>query len=191
MIAEVEGPVSARSKDSLTVLVGGLALEVHVPPRTARRLSDSPKVHLFTRLIIKEDGWNLYGFENKEERAVFDLLIQVKGVGPKTALGVIDSLAPEEFYRAVISSEEKTFSRIPGIGKKTAGRILLELRDKIGFGRGSEGEPVSGNIVAEACEALMALGYSFQEAKDAISRVSGAQDLDSLIREALKQLARV
>ncbi len=196
MIAELKGTVTRKSKDALTVYINGMGLEICVAPRLLESIPTGSHAHLFTRLVVREDSWTLYGFENAADRTCFDLLMTVKGIGPKLALGILSRLRPEEFYNAVVAYDERLLTGLPGVGKKTAARIVVELRDRIGLGvHKPEGFPVPRpDVMGEASEALGALGYSWQEARDALEkalRENPSCDLETLLREALKRLARV
>lgn len=194
MISELNGIVISKGEGNVAVMVGGIGFEVNVPSGLWSNLAINQEIHLYTRLIVRDDGWHLYGFKNREDRTLFDMLLTVQGIGPRTAVGILSSLPVREFYRAVLSKDEKALTKLPGIGKKTAGRIIVELRDKIGLPRDqvvvSVGQP---GMLDEATEALLALGYTKQEAHDALSRATKTVsdiDLESLLREALKYLAR-
>lgn len=183
-------------KDALVVETGGIGFEVRVTSTLASTASRGDQIHVYTRLLVREDGWSLYGFKTREERACFDLLLSVRGVGAKVGISVLSHLQPQDFYRAVLAQDERALVGVPGVGKKTAGRIILELRDRIGLG--AKEEPAKGlppgDVSAEAHEALMALGYSWQEAKDALSNLGDELpgiDLETMLREALKRLAKV
>ena len=195
MIAELRGIVVDAGKDFLVIDTNGVGFEVRVTSRLASASSREDRVHVYTRLIIREDAWNLYGFKTREERACFDLLLSVRGVGAKVSLSVISYLQPQDFYRAILAQDDRALVGVPGVGKKTAGRMILELRDRIGLGAKEEpGKAVPpADIEEEAQEGLMALGYTWQEAKDAVSNVRKAEpgiDLETLLREALRKLAR-
>lgn len=196
MISELTGAVVDSGKDALVVETGGIGFEVRVPSRLASQVVRGDRVHVYTRLLVREDGWTLYGFKTREERACFDLLLSVRGVGAKVGISVLSNLQPQDFYRAVIAQDERALVKLPGVGKKTAGRIILELRDRIGLGAKEEAPkglpPV--DVTAEAQEALMALGYTWQEAKEALSKLPEEMpgtDLETMLREALRRLARV
>lgn len=195
MISELRGTVSGIAADSVTLDIHGVGLQVYVTPGLLGGLSEGMEVHLFTRLMVKEDGWNLYGFRLHEERACFELLLNVKGIGPRLALGIMSRIKPEDFYRAVLHQDERALIGLPGVGRKTAARIILELRDRIGLGVTKEkGQALpTADPATEAGEALQALGYSWQEARDAVEKAmeehSGC-DLETLLREALRRLAR-
>ncbi len=195
MISELRGIVVDVGRDCLVVDTAGVGLEVRCTPRLASSKSRDDKIHLYTRLIVREEAWNLYGFATREERACFDLLHSVRGIGAKVCMSVLSHLKPEDFYRAVLSQDDRVLVSVPGVGKKTAGRIILELRDRIGLGVKEDAQKSlpPGDMEEEAREALLALGYSWQEAKDAVSNAREAQgdiDLETLLREALRRLAR-
>ena len=195
MIAELRGTVVDAGRDYLVVDTAGVGLEVKVTPRLASSYSRDDRVHVYTRLIVREDNWSLYGFGSREERACFDLLLSVRGIGAKVSLSVISYLKPEDFYRAVLSEDDRPLVGVPGVGKKTAARMILELRDRIGLGAKEDTRkaPPAGDIDEEAQQGLMALGYTWQEAKDAVSNARTIDpniDLETLIREALRRLAR-
>ncbi len=194
MISKIIGTVIPKGKDNVTVMVGGVGFEVNIPSGLCSSLQVDEEVHLHTRLLVRDDGWHLYGFRNLEDRALFDMLLTVRGVGPRTAVGGLSSLPVQEFYKAVLSRDERVLTRLPGIGKKTAGRIIVELRDKIGLPKGETGLAVGQPVIIdEAAEALLALGYTRQETDTALLRASETvsdSDLETLLREALKYLAR-
>lgn len=195
MISELRGKVADVAKDALVIETGGVGFEVRVTPRLASSSSRGDEVHVYTRLVVREDAWNLYGFRTREERACFDLLVSVRGVGARVTMSVLSCLRPEEFYRAVLARDDRALVGVPGVGKKTAGRIILELRDRIGLSAKEEvaKKPPPGNLEEEALEGLLALGYGWQEARDALSsaRQAGqAADLETMLREALRRLAR-
>ena len=195
MIAELRGIVVDAGKDFLVIDTNGVGFEVRVTSRLASSFSREDRIHVYTRLIVREDAWSLYGFGTREERACFDLLLSVRGVGAKVSLSVISYLQPQDFYRAILAQDDRALVGVPGVGKKTAGRMILELRDRIGLGAKEEpgrAHPPA-DIEEEAQEGLMALGYTWQEAKDAVSNVRKAEpdiDLETLLREALRKLAR-
>ncbi|MGI6620576.1 MAG: Holliday junction branch migration protein RuvA [Bacillota bacterium] len=194
MISQLKGMLISKGKDTVTVMVGGIGFEVNVPSGLLSTVETGQEVHLYTRLLVRDDSLDVYGFRSPEERTLFDMLMTVQGIGPRTAVGVLSSLPVMEFYKAVLSRDEATLTKLPGIGKKTAGRIIVELRDKIGL---PKDKPDIGlappDMMGEATEALMALGYSRQEAQEALSlavRSVAGSDLEALLREALKYLAR-
>lgn len=196
MISELRGRVSRKSRGLIVLDVSGVGFEVFVNSKVSEGLSEGQECHLYTRLLVREDSWSLYGFRTPEERACFDLLMTVKGVGPKMSMAVLERLSPQQFYRAIVSGNEDALRELPGVGRKTAARLVLELRDRIGLGEKKSNErPVPAeNPVDEACNALVALGYSWEEAASAVEQaLHSAKDADfeTLLREALKRLARI
>jgi Holliday junction DNA helicase RuvA len=195
MISELRGTVLEVGKDVLVIETGGVGFDVRVTPRLASSVSRDDRVHVYARLLVREDGWSLYGFKTREERACFDLLLSVRGVGAKVSMSVVSYLQPQDFYRAVLAQDDRALVGVPGVGRKTAARMILELRDRIGLGAREEAarKVPPGSLADEALEGLMALGYSWQEAKDALSNVAQAEpqaDLETMLREALRKLAR-
>ena len=194
MISELTGTVRGVQKDALIIEAGGIGFEVRVAPRLTSSVARDDRIHVYTRLLVREDGWTLYGFKTREERACFDLLLSVRGVGARVSMNVVSYLEPQEFYRAVLAQDDRALVGVPGVGKKTAGRMILELRDRIGLGAKEEAvkKAPPGGVAEEALEGLMALGYTWQEAKDALAKVKDIEtaDLETALREALKTLAR-
>ncbi|HHY75233.1 MAG TPA: Holliday junction branch migration protein RuvA [Firmicutes bacterium] len=197
MIAELNGILADRGKETLVVETGGVGYEVYVTQDLLESCSPGDKIHLYTRLVVREDGFTLFGFRTREERACFDLLQSVRGVGSKVALAIVSALKPEDFYSAVLSRDESGLTRVQGVGKKTAARIILELRDKIGLKEVKPQVPEPHrrrDFREEALEALLALGYTWQEARSALANISledAGGDLEGVLREALKRLARL
>lgn len=194
MIAELRGKVTGLAKDFVILDIHGVGFQVYVTPGLLSALSTGTELSLFTRLMVRDDGWSLYGFRAQEEKACFDLLLNVKGIGPRVALGILSKLRPDDFYRAVLHQDERVLTALPGVGKKTAARIMLELRDRIGLGiTPGRGQALPGApLDIEAVEALQALGYSWQEARDAVEKAMEEHvgiDLETLLREALRRLA--
>lgn len=194
MISEITGTITYRNKDSITVTTGGIGYEIFLPSNL-KVSGDGEVIHLYTQLLVREDGWHLYGFQTREEKALFNLILTVRGVGPKVALSILSVMKLNDFYRAVLSADEKALTGIPGIGRKTAARIVVELRDRVGLSSEKEEFIARGfqsDTHNEAAQALLALGYTWEEAVGAIKsvQVKGVTDLDNLIKEALKALAR-
>jgi len=194
MISELTGAVKGVERDAIVIEAGGVGFEVHVSPRLASSVAKDDQIHVYTRLLVREDGFTLYGFRTREERACFDLLLSVRGVGAKVSMSILAHLDPQEFYRAVLAQDDRPLVGVPGVGKKTAGRMILELRDRIGLGAREEAakKEAHGSVEDEALEGLLALGYTWQEAKDALAKVkvADARDLEIVLREALRTLAR-
>lgn len=193
MIASLKGLIQALGPDYLVVEVGGVGLKVHVPTSLFDEVGASlgRPVHLYTYLHVREDELTLYGFASEESRAVFEALLGVSGVGPRTALSIVSTLTPELLHRAVTHSEPEVLQRVPGIGRKTAERIVFYLKDKlIGPAVPSPLAMVS-DIDAEVIAALTSLGYSIVEAQSALQSLprDPTMPLEERIRLALGYLA--
>lgn len=206
MIAHLYGEVVAVAPDSVVLDVGGVGYRCLIPNSTRSRLpSVGQMVRLLTYLQVREDALTLYGFLTPEEHELFNLLLRVDGIGPKVALGILSAITPESFRRAVALEDVAMLCRLPGIGKKTAQRLLLDLKDKVGslgaagaeevaaLAAAGRGAPV-GDAWAEAVEALMSLGYSRVEASGALDRArpeaGDAPTVERLVRLGLKYLFR-
>ena len=189
MIAFLEGIVVETGPDRVVLSVGGVGYEVLVP---AMALSKVPQPgrpgRIFTRLQIRDEAMIVYGFATPDERSLFDALITVSGVGPKMALAVLSILSPDALRRAVTSGDAAALTLVPGVGQKVAGRILLELKDRLGVG----GDLAASGPLAEVREALLALGLSVQEARDALAALApdGDRPVEELLREALRTVGR-
>jgi holliday junction DNA helicase RuvA len=193
MIATLTGVVAERDGESLVVQTdGGVGYAVNVSVGVAQRLPPrGARVSLFTELVVKEDGWSLYGFDSAGERLVFRHLLTASGFGPKLALALLSSLGPERTVRSIQSRDLATLSSVSGIGRKKAERLVLELQDRFSDvvveprGARSDGSE-------EAVRALMGLGYGVAAADDAVraALADGAPtETPQLIRRALQQLA--
>lgn len=201
MIASLRGIISELGPDYAVLDVGGVGYLVHVTPGTRARLPEvGREVKLFTHLAVREDAVALYGFIDREERSLFELLLTVSGIGPRVALGMMAGTEPASFSAAVASGDVAYLTRLPGVGKKTAQRLLLELKDKIGGWLPEDHEAPGPEVAAattlpaereEAVQALLALGFSQAEAVQAVARaVEAAGDgarAEDLIRSALKR----
>lgn len=168
MIAQVRGTVITKANDSVVVDVGGVGVEV-LPSRTALEACvPESDVTLLTRLIVREDSLTLFGFSSDAERNVFDMLIKVSGVGPKSGIMILSTLSIDNLRNAVVSERAEILTRVPGIGKKTAQKILLELKDKLPVGLDAVPETGFADINVDVMDALVTLGYSVVEAQSAI-----------------------
>jgi holliday junction DNA helicase RuvA len=187
MIAIVEGDIAAIGDNHVVVMVGGIGLQVYVsaPLRGSLRVSD--RILLYTHLIVREDLLALYGFETEEERHFFNLLLGVDGVGPRLGLAVISTLSVDAVRRAVASEQGEVFSRVPGVGKRTAQKIMIHLQDKIKYDGLIEAASVGG-VDESVLEALTALGYSVVEAQGAVQSIprDAPQDIEERLRIALQ-----
>ncbi len=190
MIASVEGEIIGIGETSIVVRVGGgVGLQVYVTKPLCARLRMMEHLFLFTHLIVREDLLALYGFETEQEREYFNLLLGVDGVGPRSAMSVLSTLSIDAIRRAVAAEQSEVFTRVPGVGKRTAQKILLHLQDKIQSGDILElaGASVAG-IDEQVLEALTALGYSVVEAQSAIQSIprdAPKDDVEERLRIAL------
>jgi Holliday junction DNA helicase RuvA len=188
MIASIEGNVTQIIEDSLVISIGGLGIKVFVPPLLVKSVEPHKIISLHTYLIVREDALNLYGFETLEERDMYIMLLGANGVGPRTALAIVSTLSLDMISKAVVQELPEFFSRVPGVGKKTAQSIILQLQGKISKSQMTSiktGIPdVDGDVIA----ALTNLGYSIVEAQTALQMIpkDGPEDLESRIRLALQ-----
>ncbi len=187
MIGYLEGTVRASTLGGVILLVGGVGYKVALTKETVAHFLPGTPMAIFTYLAVREDALDLYGFETEDELRLFELLRSVSGIGPKSALGILDIASVETLRSAIGSGNAAYLTTVSGIGKKTAEKIVLELRDKVGLGTEGAGAALKGD--AEALEAMRSLGYSTQEARDALRQVP--QELtksNDRLREALKIL---
>ncbi len=198
MIASLRGTAQHVGLDKVVVDVHGVGLLVHTPPRVAAASRTGGEVELATSMVVREDSMTLYGFAETGDRDTFELVQTVSGVGPRVALAIVSVLAPDELAAAVAHEDLATLTKVPGIGKKSAERIALELRDKLP-GAPAPGEPAPAVSDAapwreQVTEALVGLGYTAKQAGDAVEAVAsdggGGADTSSALRAALKVLAR-
>jgi Holliday junction DNA helicase RuvA len=172
MIASLEGTLAAINSDHVVLVVGGVGYKVFVPANTLSASTGDP-LFLHTLMIVREDAITLYGFATTAEREAFERLISVSGVGPKIALGILGSMSLERLFYAVGSGQVDAFSRVPGVGKKTAEKIIFELKDKL---KGADGlipaaSGGSSDINKDVFEALLGFGYSASEAQAALKSI--------------------
>jgi Holliday junction DNA helicase RuvA len=193
VIASVSGVLAERSGDAIVILTdGGVGYAVTVPSGVLERLPPpGARVSLYTELVVKEDGWSLFGFDRPVERTVFQRLLGASGFGPKLALAMLSALGPERTVRSVLARDLTALSTVSGVGRKKAERLVLELQDKFGDVV-IEPQVVRSAGADEAVRALMGLGYGPGAADDAVRAVLAdgpAQETSHLIRRALQQLA--
>ena len=201
MIAMIQGALAEKSEGEAVVLAGGVGYRLMCSMNTLAALpAVGQNCKLLTHLSVREDAMELYGFTQREERELFRMLITVSGVGPRTALFVLGSMPLSDLRMAILTADLTALSRAPGIGKKTAQRIALELKDRVAKSALSAGLPdadilaaaseaPAGDALGEAMQALKALGYSPQEATAALKGVKG-DTADELIRLALRNMAQ-
>ncbi|NPA94169.1 MAG: Holliday junction branch migration protein RuvA [Thermodesulfobacteria bacterium] len=206
MIGYIRGRVIETQQGSVLVDVGGIGYLVELPQTTFDSLpAMGEEIELYTQLIIRDDKISLYGFPDSKTLKVFKVLIEVSGVGPKLAMNVLSVLAPDELISDIAKGDTTRIKSVHGVGKKTAARICVDLKEKAsklleqaGFGTGSKRvapkTDVHGDLADDAVSALVNLGYKSQEAKRAVSSViqeQGPLDINQLIKEALQVLAKV
>lgn len=188
MIASVTGKLAHTGLDWVVVEVGGVGLQLSVPPASVAALAGvSGEVSFFTHLVVREDALVLYGFRTLKERETFDVLLGVSGIGPRTALAALSVLTPGTLAEAVEASDLQTLQKVPGIGKKSAQRMVLELGGKLVVSDIEESTvPAIGQVRAEVQAALEQLGWSKPQAEKALGQVDDEHDDASvLLRETL------
>jgi Holliday junction DNA helicase RuvA len=196
MIAALRGSVTATSGDRVTVATaGGVSYEVSVPLGVLERLPhDGQDVELVTVLVVREDGWALYGFDDPAERMVFQRLLSATGVGPRLALAMISALGGgARVVNAIREHDLATLCTVPGVGKKTAERVVVELKDKLGDLSRADLAPGRAPLAEQAVRALVGLGYPPGEADRAVRGAlahDGAKEPETLLRRALQLLTR-
>jgi Holliday junction DNA helicase RuvA len=201
VIASVRGAVGHVGLDHVVVEVGGVGMLVHTTPATASACRRGSEASLATSLVVREDSLTLFGFAEPAERDMFETVQTVSGVGPRLALAMLSVMGPDQLAGALASGDSKALTAIPGIGVKSAQRLVLELRDKVGAIRGAGAAPASGTAApvpgqepwrGQVAEALVGLGWSAKQAADAVERVAvdapADADIASYLRLALREL---
>ena len=171
MIATLHGEISQIEDNALIIEVGGVGLRVFVPAPLRGQVKTGEAIFLFTHLVVREDALILYGFESQGDRELFNILLGVDGVGPKVALSVLSTMTLDAIQRAVFADEPDILSRVPGVGKKTAQKMALHLKDKLKPGDGFSKLAIISDADSEVLAALTALGYSVVEAQAAIQTI--------------------
>jgi Holliday junction DNA helicase RuvA len=188
MIASLRGKLISKRPDNVIVDVHGVGYSVQVP---LTLLSDLPEEHtdvfLHVHTHVREDALLLYGFQTEDEKRIFTTLIGISGVGPKTALNLLSTIPPDKFYNAINTEDVDVLCKVPGLGKKTAHRLILELREKLPSIREKK-----SSVYEDTLSALVNLGYRKNEAQNALDKAQagGLTDIESLLRESLKYLTK-
>jgi len=194
VIGSLHGRIASKSPPQLTIDVGGVGYELEAPMSTFYHLpAVGHDVRLLTHLVVREDAHALYGFATEAERRLFRSLLKVSGVGPKIALALLSGISVEAFVRCVQSEDAASLTRVPGIGRKTAERLLIEMRDRLGAAAGEPGARagVAATPEGEAFDALVSLGYRPAEATRLLKAIGpGTHSTEDLIRRALQSAAR-
>lgn len=201
MIAFIQGELADAGKDTIVVACQGIGYEIQVPAAVAQKLpAIGSSVKIYTYMYVREDALGLFGFLTKDDLSVFKLLITVNGVGPKGALGILSTMSADELRLAILAEDVKAISKAPGVGAKTAKRMIIELKDKLNLeemitGADSDDRTQAVGSAAssakeEAILALTALGYSNTEAVRAVRAVEDSDTMDSemLLKQALKKI---
>lgn len=202
MIAFIQGNLCEIAKDTIVIDCQGIGYEIQVPASVIRSLPDTgTMMKIYTYMYVREDALGLFGFVTRDDLNVFKLLITVNGVGPKAALGILSSMSADELRMAILAEDVRTISKAPGVGAKTAKRLIIELKDKLdlesmisgnaGNEPGAQTSDADGaSVMEEVIMALTALGYSNTEAVRAVRAVpdAGAMDSEALLKQALKKI---
>jgi len=194
MIGSLRGRIASKTPPQLTVDVGGLGYELEAPMSTFFHLpAVGEEARLLTHLVVREDAHVLYGFATEDERRLFRSLIKVSGVGPRIALALLSGISVSAFAQCVLNEDISALTRVPGVGRKTAERLIVEMRDRLAAPEATPGAPVAAPARAEgeAYGALVALGYRPAEAARLLKAVGpGTHSTEELIRRALQGAAR-
>ena len=201
MIGYIKGTVAELSADRLILENGGIGYEIFVPASVLDAgIRQGQELKVYTYLHVREDALQLFGFQSRDELQTYRLLLGVSGIGPKAAIGILSAMSVDTLRFAVLSDDAAAIAKAPVIGKKTAQKLILELKDKFSLEEAFEkklaanqqdaAEPVSEDAASEAVQALVALGYSGTEALQAVRKVEGAADMDTeaVLKAALKNL---
>lgn len=194
MYSYIKGSLASKAQDKAVIDVGGVGYLIYIPYSTYQTLPElNETVKLNTYLAVREDSLTLYGFQSNEELRVFELLISVSGIGPKLAIGVLSDITAADFSVAVITDDVNRLTKISGIGKKTAQRIIIELKDKMKTEtiENMPNEPVIRNVVnneiEEAISALQVLGYNNKDAVDMVNKTyKEGMTIEEIIKQSLK-----
>lgn len=190
MIASLSGVVQKVDKDSLVVGVGGVGVRVFAPRLVIEQFGATGRaIKLHTYLIVREKELSLYGFESEEALNLFEVLLDVNGVGPRVGLAILSTLSPEVIKGAIVREEPEVLQRVPGIGKKTAERIMFQLRDKLEVTTETTEVPLMRDVDADVIDVLTTLGFSIVEAHAALQNIPREEiDLDTRVQLALQYL---
>jgi len=197
MIGFLRGQVAALKTDYCLLDVNGVGYRVFVAGSTRNKLRLKEEAQLFTYMNVYQDGITLYGFASEEEYDIFQLLIGVSGIGPKVALGILSAITVESLCKAIQNKQTTVLTKLPGIGKKSAERLILELKDKVAFAAADDAAeiltldmegPVGDDMMSEAQAALVALGYSQAEIAPVLKKATKCKTTEEVIKLALKQL---
>jgi holliday junction DNA helicase RuvA len=191
LIGKISGKLIERHPPQIIVDVHGVGYEIDVPMSTFYQLpATGSDITLYTHLIVREDAHHLYGFASEQERHVFRQLLKISGIGARTALSVLSGMSVSDLYEAVSAQDSGRLIRVPGIGRKTAERLLLELKDKLDVMVVSTAATAAAGTTSDILNALLALGYNDKEAQWAVKQLPGGSAVAEGIRQALKLLSK-
>ena len=200
MYAYIIGNVAAIRESGIVLENNGIGYNIETPANVAQRLSVGEERKLFTHFSVREDAMQLFGFLTEDDLSLFRMLLSVSGIGPKGALGILSGLSADELRLAVLSGDAGALSKAPGVGKKTAQKIILELKDRLSLAEvidqkmeaaNASPAPVKGGAQSEAVLALVALGYGNAEALRAVRKAAdatGSEDVEELLKAALREI---
>ena len=196
MLSHIKGILTDKTPSLAVIEAGGVGFEINVSPSTLSALPQTgQEATLYTYMSVREDAMELFGFVSREEKRMFMKLISVSGIGPKTAMGILGVISPQDLSVAIVTGDASRLAKAPGIGKKTAQRLILELKEKVSENDliSSPGAPVfvpkAQSAQSEAIEALMALGYTSSEAAGAVGRTDPSlNNVNDIIMQALRSL---
>lgn len=190
MIASLSGTILKIEDNSLVVGVGGVGVRIMVPRTVLENLGGLGRsIRLHTHLLVRENELALFGFESEDDLQLFEVLLGVNGVGPKVALSILSTLSPEMLKNAIVREETAVLQRVPGIGKKTAERIMFQLRDKLDLTHLDTAVPLISSDDTDLIDILTGLGFSIVEAQSALQNVPrDVEDLDARVQQALQYL---
>ncbi len=188
MISSIEGTISNKNQDSIQIVINGLGYEIFITKPLLDKIKIGQTIKLFTKLQIKDDSLNLYGLATRAEMEYFKRLISISGIGAKSALNILSLVSLKKLQSAILNKKPETLTKISGIGKKTAGRIILELKGIVGKDSLPDSDIKNDAL---AIDALLSMGYSIQQARKAIQQISSSQALraEEKIKRALKFLS--
>jgi len=191
MISYLAGKILSKSDRFVIVDINGVGYKIFAPQRLLEGLAVDEAVEFFTHLAIKDSAWELYGFLTLAELEFFELLLSISGIGPKTALNILGGVSVDDLQEAIVLGEEEIIARGAGVGKKVAGRIILELKNKVKKLAKSKGERSAVAEEIEVIDALVSLGYKVYEVRQALKNLPAeAQRVEDRVKEALKLLGK-
>ena len=193
MISYLEGTIEYLGDKFVILNTGGIGYKVNIIPKLLNSISKNQslvKLHIHSQLNMREGTFDMYGFDNREDLELFHLLISVSGIGPKNALNIMSSVEPKHLKAAVVNNDPEYLKKISGLGPKTAQRLILELQNKVDYLEIGDMKGMDLGQEGEATEALLTLGYTLNQAKEALKEDAKGKTLEQRVREALKLLGK-